>query len=563
MSDPSLSELYAQIAARCARIEKARLAGRSQAQNEIGLQDTDEQANEGAYGPESLAASGRFRASWNSLVSPERIREMLDPIIKRVGIAILSPETDPAAILDDWFEYMQAVAVAAQGTLTLDTNPTDADTMTIGAVTYRFKSSMGAAEDIQIGADAAATQVSIVKTLLGTGVPGTDFYAGSSTPHPTVTCGTAFAANVLTLTARAKGTAGNSLTTTKTFTAGTNVFNAATLGTTTAGVAPLTVQSRVFSFGNVAAAATNVGNMTVYRSTTDWTGRDIESCYGADKITLECTAGRQEGAPKHQEAFRISSKAQEDALAERGSGLTLAGVQALSCASESLIANPSFSQMTPATDGSAVTALTSWTDDSGALTSMQVSLGTANDTYYRDYEGDSVPKALDLRASRTVYQVLRRSVQFDRPYIFRLAYKPENSGAGLLSMRLRSYTTPATPGVVLASTNVAISGSTWQILYMVAHPRVFLAGNDIALEIQWARTAGNLLLDDVLACPATLFDNLAYFLVDGLTDCVKGDSFSFTDTVTEAIIQRMLARGYNKYLPHVNGTETITEPTVT
>jgi hypothetical protein len=37
-------------------------------------------------------------------------------------------------------------------------------------------------------------------------------------------------------TANVKGTAGNSLATTETYTAGTNVFDAATLGTTTAGV---------------------------------------------------------------------------------------------------------------------------------------------------------------------------------------------------------------------------------------------------------------------------------------------------------------------------------------
>jgi len=40
----------------------------------------------------------------------------------------------------------------------------------------------------------------------------------------------------MVFTANVKGTAGNALATTETFTAGGNVFDAATLGTTTAGV---------------------------------------------------------------------------------------------------------------------------------------------------------------------------------------------------------------------------------------------------------------------------------------------------------------------------------------
>jgi hypothetical protein len=46
----------------------------------------------------------------------------------------------------------------------------------------------------------------------------------------------AFATNDMVFTASNQGTAGNALATTETYTAGTNVFDAATLGTTTAGV---------------------------------------------------------------------------------------------------------------------------------------------------------------------------------------------------------------------------------------------------------------------------------------------------------------------------------------
>jgi len=139
-------------------------------------------------------------------------------------------------------------ALMAQGTLTLDTNPTDGDTMTVDSTVYRFKDTMAQANDIKIGASLAATQASLIKTMLGTGTAGTDYYAGTTTPHATVrvrTPGTsgyeapadvAFNANnELVFEAKTPGTAGNSIATTETFFAGTNVFDAATLGTTQAG----------------------------------------------------------------------------------------------------------------------------------------------------------------------------------------------------------------------------------------------------------------------------------------------------------------------------------------
>ena len=53
-------------------------------------------------------------------------------------------------------------------------------------------------------------------------------------PDPLVTAA-AFSSDAAVLTAIANGTAGNAIASTETFTAGSNVFDAATLGTTTAG----------------------------------------------------------------------------------------------------------------------------------------------------------------------------------------------------------------------------------------------------------------------------------------------------------------------------------------
>ena len=123
----------------------------------------------------------------------------------------------------------------AEGTLTLDTLPTDGDTMTVDYKTYTFQDTLTDVDgNIKIVAgDLAATQANLVAAFDLSGVAGTD-YATSMIKHWTVSIA-AFAANNAVLTAKVGGTVGNSIVTTETFTAVTNVFDAATLGTTTAG----------------------------------------------------------------------------------------------------------------------------------------------------------------------------------------------------------------------------------------------------------------------------------------------------------------------------------------
>jgi hypothetical protein len=87
---------------------------------------------------------------------------------------------------------------------------------------------------IVIGANVTATQDNVAAAINRTGAPGTQ-YATALTIHPTVAAG-AFVSNKLVLTAKTVGAAGDSIATTETFAAAGNVFDAATLGATTAGV---------------------------------------------------------------------------------------------------------------------------------------------------------------------------------------------------------------------------------------------------------------------------------------------------------------------------------------
>jgi hypothetical protein len=147
-----------------------------------------------------------------------------------------------------------AIAIAhAVGTLTVAIQPTDGDTFTIDGKVYTLQTTLTNVDgNIQIGAAVANTQANILAAINLTGTPGTD-YAATMTLHPTVYAAEAWIGNDLAITAKAAGTAGNALATTETFTSGSNVFDAATLGTTNAGLTQAATRRRSSSSNNRAS----------------------------------------------------------------------------------------------------------------------------------------------------------------------------------------------------------------------------------------------------------------------------------------------------------------------
>lgn len=116
--------------------------------------------------------------------------------------------------------------VKATGTLTMDTQPTATDTVTVGSITYTWIAAGAVAGQINLGADLAAAKVNFVAAINGTdGINAANPYASAA----------AFIAHVCTLTARVAGPTGSTVATTETFTAVTNIFNATTLGGTVEG----------------------------------------------------------------------------------------------------------------------------------------------------------------------------------------------------------------------------------------------------------------------------------------------------------------------------------------
>lgn len=111
---------------------------------------------------------------------------------------------------------------ASSGTLTMDTNPTATNTLTIGTAVYTFVEVPAVKGDVVIGDAVADTQATLV-SVINDGDALND-------AHPLVTAGDFSGGNESIITAKIGGTAGDDIDTTETFTAGTNVFAAANLG---------------------------------------------------------------------------------------------------------------------------------------------------------------------------------------------------------------------------------------------------------------------------------------------------------------------------------------------
>lgn len=106
-------------------------------------------------------------------------------------------------------EAQSSGSVNATGTLAFTANPADGDTITIGSVIYTFAATLDSANEIKIGSAVTDTISSLVKTINGEGVSGTDYYQGTTTPLSFVSASSS--GQSVTLTAEEKGVDGNSI----------------------------------------------------------------------------------------------------------------------------------------------------------------------------------------------------------------------------------------------------------------------------------------------------------------------------------------------------------------
>lgn len=314
-----------------------------------------------------------------------------------------------------------------------------------------------------------------------------------------------------------------------------------------------TVQKRAFTFGSVSAGGGNVGTGTVLRMTKDRNALDIENA-SPDVWTALCVADEFSGGRKHEEVFEVrGGDASRDRLEQLGTG-TLLRVPGISGRdSQQLVRNPSFDQL----DGSLITApdsIPGWTV-AGAVGNLE--LWESN--YYRGFEGDGgTQRSLLFETNESISQALSvRRAQFDprRPYVCQIAYNREvGSGDGTLTLTLGAVS----KAVVLAAQ------TGWNILKIdLDDDGWYDKFGETALDLTIAlasRTTGTLLVDDLILAPMANVGGTFAAIVGGATPFLRDDTFTWTDTVTEAILQRWFVRAYSKYLPHATSSPTWAEP---
>jgi len=314
-----------------------------------------------------------------------------------------------------------------------------------------------------------------------------------------------------------------------------------------------TVNAREFTFGSPAAGGGIVGTGAILRLNVDDYGFSIESQH-ADAKTAKCKFDQASGTAKHEEIFEFRGQSPgQDGLQLSGSG-KMKYIASLS-ARQSLLSNPSFSQI--GGTYAAPTSLTGWTS-SITVDSTGYTLDPVN--YYRDFKGDSIPYALNIKLTASLHQhlsLLSTSLRSDVPYMLQVAWNRQVGAAtGTLVARMgavnNNVVVAAQAGWQLLRVPVAFGSNNWY--------RAFKE-NDLDISLEWTRTAGELLIDDVLLVPATSFDGSWYWVLGGATPFSYDDYFTWTDTEVGSILQYWFWRAYGRYLPAVTGAaETWTDP---
>lgn len=326
------------------------------------------------------------------------------------------------------------------------------------------------------------------------------------------------------------------------------------------------IVSRGFTSGSPSANASNVGTGTIRRLTVDWQSIPLQAGV-PQAYVAECRQDANSGVEKGKEVFEFrTSDAAADNLESLGTGRT-ATVSA-SHPDDSLLLNASFDEL--AGTSAAPISIPSWTS-SITVDSTNYELHASSGTTYLPAPDDTTTiRSLEVKNSGTLTQELnvRRTALDPRlAYYCQLAYNATvgpASADGTLTLRMGAQSASATVLNTQGWTVLRVPSSEGQANWF----RNFNE-DDLDINVVWAPTAGSgsIFVDDIIFVPFTFFDGTGYVVAPAQTPFLArsssrpfGDSFSWTDTATEAVIQRWLARSYGRYLPHTASGATIADP---
>lgn len=326
----------------------------------------------------------------------------------------------------------------------------------------------------------------------------------------------------------------------------------------------LSVKSRAFTFGAPSAGGSNVGNGVLTRLTKDRNAFNIES--GAAEVrTLLCTADEHQGGSRYGETFQIRGANVPLSVFPIGRQGGLGEIRALNINSGGYLQNPGFEQW------DATLGPVGWT-----MSGVVGNLASETTRYYRDVLPSATTPACLKFVAGTHYigqTFSQRNMRFDPfvPIYAQMAVMRQASATGNVYLTI---------GGVTRTLDVStLTNDEWNVVrWPLAAPAStawFKSFNAENAEIRIGVTSlatGTILVDDVICAPYTPYDGTWLALVGGPANSatvtnpclpfLRDDSFTYTDTCTDAILQQWLARAFpGFYLPHkADGTETWVEP---
>ena len=331
----------------------------------------------------------------------------------------------------------------------------------------------------------------------------------------------------------------------------------------------LTVDERGFSFGSPVGDGGNAGNGTLHRLNVDANGFDIDT-QTADAKVVTCVTDEHSGAQEHAEQFRIvGSERRKDYLTMKGGtgepgSIPIGLLTAKTCRdSTQFIQNPSFTRTPLTFTGGLVAVADVETSVPGWTLSTITDMKLDRNIVYRDSEGEAAnATSLRFEGNATVTQALNvRNARFRPtslggfgqeivPVYVQVAVYRESAADGTLTL---------TFGDVTAVQAIAsLPDDSWSVVRIAVGVDNWFANfnkEDPVLSIALAsNTTGAVLVDDVVVAPFDLFDGGWYAMVGGATPFLRGDEFTFSDTVTEVgLLQLWFVRGGYGYLPSTGG----------
>jgi hypothetical protein len=322
------------------------------------------------------------------------------------------------------------------------------------------------------------------------------------------------------------------------------------------------IQPRAFTFGTPSASGSNTGNGSVRRLTVDANSQSMEA--GTPEVKrLECVEDANSGRQRNREIFAVLGEdASPDGVESLGSGIDT--TVEVANPQNAKVLNASFTDF--GSTASAPTSITSWVSDVAVVGDGSDYSFTSGTTYLPAVDSEATIYGLVIKADRTLSQRLDdsgQSLDTDQPYYCQLAVNTV-SASGTVTLRM---------GQVSASLSVTAGMSGWQVLRSPSSEGSsswFAQFNetDLDIEIDWNSPSdtGSIVVDDLIFERFDFVNGTGLKVVPGTTAFLSrssslrdGDTFSITDTCTEAVIQRWMARYYGRYLPS-SSSPTIADP---